>query len=102
VDPVGDEGPRVDMGLRDIMDCVSAVCSMQGQSLPGKVFYSFLTLDIAHQQMNLAAWKLQFLNFLAWQAHEKFICNTALIQHRFIRICFPRSRLCYIFQRGLE
>lgn len=28
MDPVGDEGPHVNMGLPHIMDCLSAACSV--------------------------------------------------------------------------
>lgn len=71
-----------------------------GQSLPGKTFSSFLTLPTTKwtwQQISPSSW-----DFLAWQAHEKFVCNTTLMQHHFILICFLRSRLRGIFQSGLE
>lgn len=37
-----------------------------GQSLPGKTFSSFLVLDIAHHQMNLAANNPSSWDFLVW------------------------------------
>lgn len=47
-----------------IVSLLLAPCQKQsGQSLPGKTFSSFLKLDIAHHQTNVAANKSQFLGF---------------------------------------